>query len=142
SPREVYRQPRNRFVAEFVGTNNIFHGEVTQRLGAAVRIRTAAGAFDVRANGQAFQRGDAATFVICADRIATSFEGGVGANKVTAWLRGEEFVGSVVTLFLELSDGSELKIQKQESQLATINPKLGDSMTAFWDASEAFLLPE
>ena len=28
APREVYRNPANRFVAEFVGTNNIISGSV------------------------------------------------------------------------------------------------------------------
>ena len=39
SPREVYRNPANRFVAEFVGTNNILTGRVAGPGGGANRDR-------------------------------------------------------------------------------------------------------
>ena len=37
APREVYRAPANRFVAEFVGTNNIIEGRVRRADGGAHR---------------------------------------------------------------------------------------------------------
>jgi spermidine/putrescine transport system ATP-binding protein len=68
--------------------------------------------------------------------------GDLRENRVSGRLRGQEFVGSVVTLFLELEDGSEFRIQKQEHQLAKIDAKLGEPLTASWSAAEAFLLPD
>ena len=35
----------------------------------------------------------------------------------------EEFIGSVVTLFLEMPDGSEFKVQVQERELADMDLK-------------------
>src|SRR5262249_7353705 len=102
SPREVYRQPRNRFVAEFVWTNNIFAGQVVGTDGNLVSVATGAGTFTVGADGSRACPGEAATFVICADRVVTSFEGELRENQVAGRLRGQEFIGSVVTLFLEL----------------------------------------
>jgi spermidine/putrescine transport system ATP-binding protein len=143
SPREVYREPRNRFVAEFVGTNNIFSGEIDSVDGERAAVRTPAGTFTVATNGRRSPSvGEPATFVVCADRISTSFEDGAGENRVRGVLRGQEFVGSVVTLFLELEDGSEFRIQKQEHQLARIEAGLGDSLDASWGVAEAYLLPE
>ena len=63
-------------------------------------------------------------------------------NRVSGRLRGQEFVGSVVTLFLELEDGSGFRIQKQEHQLVKIETELGDPLTASWNAADAFLLPD
>jgi spermidine/putrescine transport system ATP-binding protein len=142
SPREVYREPRNRFVAEFVGTNNIFSGQVVGTDGNLVSVATGTGTFTIDANGREPSPGDPATFVICADRIATSFEGELRENRVSGRLRGQEFVGSVVTLFLELEDGSGFRIQKQEHQLVKIETELGDPLTASWKAADAFLLPD
>jgi hypothetical protein len=47
-------------------------------------------------------------------------------NRVEDVLCGQEFVGSVVTLLLELPDGSEFRIQKQEREDTT---QLGERIT-------------
>ena len=142
SPREVYREPRNRFVAEFVGTNNIFEGTVTEVGSDRVAVETSTGRYAVAAGGRRPSVGEPVTFVICADRVSTEAEGALEENRVSGTLRGQEFVGSVVTLFLELADGSEFRIQMQEHQLAKIATKLGERMDASWTTSAAFLLAE
>jgi spermidine/putrescine transport system ATP-binding protein len=142
APHEVYRRPRDRFVAEFVGTNNIFTGQVSEVEGNRVTVSTPTGAFSVdAANGQ-HAVGEAATFVIAADRIRTAFEGGLAQNRVAGKLTGQEFIGAVATLFLVLDDGSEFRIQKQERQLARIETRLGERLEASWEPTEAFLLPK
>jgi ABC-type Fe3+/spermidine/putrescine transport system ATPase subunit len=42
-PRELYERPRTRFVADFVGTNNLLPGEVVAAAGEGLRVRTALG---------------------------------------------------------------------------------------------------
>ena len=42
-PRELYERPRTRFVADFVGTNNLVPGEVSGRRGDTVLVTTALG---------------------------------------------------------------------------------------------------
>ena len=57
TPAELYSRPRTRFVAEFVGSANVLHGEIARRHGgaAAVMIRPelvrVGGAADARASG-------------------------------------------------------------------------------------------
>jgi spermidine/putrescine transport system ATP-binding protein len=141
SPQEVYRRPGNNFVAEFVGTNNIFRGRVSAVDTDRVTVATPTGTYSVESHdGKRPSIGDEVTFVICADRIVTSFEGEPRENQVTGTLRGQEFVGAVVTFFLELEDGSEFRIQKQESQSRQIVTKLGETLAASWESGEAFLL--
>jgi thiamine transport system ATP-binding protein len=48
TPREVYRAPRTRFVASFVGENNLFEGEVAGRAGDALRVTVRDAEFRVR----------------------------------------------------------------------------------------------
>jgi len=43
-PKELYERPRTRFVAEFVGINNLVPGEVAERRGEELVVRTALGA--------------------------------------------------------------------------------------------------
>jgi spermidine/putrescine transport system ATP-binding protein len=40
SPRELYDEPRNRYVADFVGKTNFFSGKVTELNGSRVTIKT------------------------------------------------------------------------------------------------------
>ena len=142
SPQEVYRAPQNRFVAEFVGTNNIFSGSVSAADGNLVRVATPTGVFLVSVqNGFTPSVGDDATFLIAADRIRAGFEGELDENAVEGKLTGQEFIGAVVTLFLKLEDGSEFRIQKQEHQMARMSTQLGDTLAASWNSQAAYLLP-
>jgi spermidine/putrescine transport system ATP-binding protein len=141
SPQEVYRRPTNRFVAEFVGTNNIFSGEVTAVDGRTIQVRTPTGEFRLEGHDVIPAVGEQATFVIAADRLKTSFEGALAENRVSGRLAGQEFVGAIATLFVELDDGTEFRIQKQEHQMAQIETKLGEHLEASWDADAAYLLP-
>lgn len=43
TPSEIYEDPQNRFVADFIGETNFFDGEVTELLGDKARIRSALG---------------------------------------------------------------------------------------------------
>jgi spermidine/putrescine transport system ATP-binding protein len=142
SPHEVYRAPQNRFVAEFVGTNNIFSGKVTAVDGGRISISTPAGVFSVGAqDGRLPSVGEDATFVISADRIRTAFEGELAENRIEGRLNGQEVIGAVATLFLELDDGSEFRIQKQEHQMSRMSTGLGERLAASWDSRDAYLLP-
>jgi spermidine/putrescine transport system ATP-binding protein len=140
-PQEVYRRPLNRFVAEFVGTNNILSGTVKTVEADRVTVATSTGDFAVHAANGVPAVGEPVTFIIAADRITTAAEGELLENRVGGQLRGEEFVGAVATLFLELDDGTEFRIQKQEHQLARMSASLGDHVQASWDSTAAFLLP-
>ena len=42
-PKELYERPRTRFVADFVGTNNLVPGRVSGRAGAELMVDTAVG---------------------------------------------------------------------------------------------------
>ena len=142
SPRDIYRQPENRFVAEFVGANSILSGEVIAVDPDEVTIKTSLSSFTVRTpDGRSPRISERASFVLYADRIATEFDDLAHANRAVGVLRGREFVGATLTFFLELEDGTELKIQKPEFESARIQVELGEPLSVSWDSSAAYLLP-
>jgi spermidine/putrescine transport system ATP-binding protein len=61
-------------------------------------------------------------------------------NRVTGILRGIEFVGTLVTFLLELENGTEFRIQKQEHQMQKIPTKLGVTLIGSWRPEDAYLL--
>ncbi|MEO1458159.1 MAG: ABC transporter ATP-binding protein [Pseudomonadota bacterium] len=139
-PRDIYRAPANRFVAEFVGANNILSGRVTDT-GAGLAVEGAAGRFRI-AEGMA-GTGEAVSFVVAADRMQLLPDPAAppGENTIPATLISEEFVGSVVTLFLEGADGAEYKVQVQERALAALDTAPGAAFHLSWAAEHAHLLP-
>ena len=142
-PRDIYRAPANRFVAEFVGRNNILTGNVTAVSGTTVTIATPAGTFAVGAEGAALPEiGETASFVIAADLVHFSPDPMDEENSIECSLISEEFVGSVMTLFLESKDGTEFKVQTQERVLANIDLKTTGRFHLGWSAASAHLLGE
>eukprot|EP00494_Astrolonche_serrata_P011262 UN11340 len=124
APREIHRAPTNTFVAEFVGRNNILSGDITALQSTSLRVQTAVGEFVLpREAGDNAAQGTRLTFVVAADRVALTHEKPTAENALQCRLISEEFIGSVVTLFLESDDGTELKAQIQQRELDNINPE-------------------
>ena len=130
--REIYRAPANRFVAEFVGRNNIFSGT---SLGGG-RVETPAGVFEIATAAPA---GTAQTFVVAADLMTVS-PIPAAKNNIAAQFISEEFVGSMVTLFLEAPGGIEFKVQAQERALEKIGRHAGETLHLSFPADKAHVL--
>ena len=131
-PREIYRTPENRFVAEFVGRNNILAG--TSRGDA---IETPLGVFPAAGLPAA---GNRATLVVAADLVEigrTPSEGAIPCSLIS-----EEFVGATVTLFLEAKDGTELKVQLPERALGDLDPHAGGDFHLSWPTDAGHVLVE
>ncbi|MEM9427158.1 MAG: ABC transporter ATP-binding protein [Pseudomonadota bacterium] len=135
TPREVYRAPRTRFVAEFVGRNNILPGTVKASDAGQVTVETALGTFATPGEAPV---GAPASIVIAGDMMQV----GPGENSVEATVISEEFVGSIVTAFLEAADGTELKVQVQERALANLDLSAGTKVTLHWATEDGHLLLE
>ena len=121
--------------------NNIFSGEVKEIVRGSARIATSAGEFVVGdVSGSERRAGTPATFLISADRVMIADEGDACTNRVTGTLRGVDFVGTLVTFLLELENGTEFRIQKQEHQMQKIPTKLGEALIGSWRPEDAYLL--
>lgn len=141
-PQDVYREPANSFVAEFMGMNNIISGTVSGRADGKARIDGPLGSFTVPTKSTIAER-DKASFVIAADRISLSSSptGETGAEGVTGSVIGIEFVGSTQTIFFDVK-GHEFRVQKQQHEIDALDLAPGKELTLNWQAQHAWLLPE
>ena len=57
-PREIYDNPNNRFVAEFIGTSNFLHGTVRERRGDQYEVMTVGGPLSLSSQAQVPQGSD------------------------------------------------------------------------------------
>lgn len=145
TPREIFRQPRTRYVAEFVGGSTVFAGEVVDVDGELVTIRSSLGTFTVPAGAEPPVVGDQVEFALHADQVTLEPGRGSAArgseNRVTGTLFAVEFVGSTVQFLVELEDGTELQIHTGEKDSNEFAVDLGSRVSASWTATAAYLLP-
>jgi spermidine/putrescine transport system ATP-binding protein len=140
-PALIYGSPRTRFVAQFVGTNNIFDGPVVTSDGGRASVRTPAGDLLVAANGDARGR-ERLSFVVRADRLRWLEENASADNELDAVVRAIEYTGSLSTISLSLPSGGLLKMEQHESLLRHRAPRHGETLRVGWDADDGFVLPE
>lgn len=150
TPREVYDRPANRFVAEFVGTNNLLPGTVERADGRRLRISTKVGGFESEAEGnRAFDVGDSVYLVVSADRIRLRVVGSAGAdgrtdspdgaaNRLSGRFVSEQFIGAVVTLYLDVGQQSDLRVQLLQRDWDQLRREQSGSLQAEWSAADCF----
>lgn len=143
SPREIYRAPHNRFVAEFLGAANIFSGKVVQKSDSALTVETPHGKFTIEPSEQKpLTKGDNVIFTVGAEHVSLSAEPKkAGKNAVKATVIGEEFVGASATIFLDLGNDIEIQAQKAHDELQGLDLRAGSVLYASWDASSCHILP-
>ena len=138
--RQVYRAPANRFVAEFVGTNNILRGTVESVEGGRARVATPVGLLTAAGRAK-LQPGDAVDYVVGADTVSLVSAATDGIeNRVACTMVSEQFIGSVVTVYAEAANGAEFRMQKRQHELSTADLEPGRPLELGWPAESAFLL--
>lgn len=143
TPHEIYRKPQTRFVAEFVGANNVVSGVVGAISGDRAMVTTVEGDFNVQIpTGRRLEVGDDVVFVISADRISIDGAPGANGNQVEGKVSSTEFTGSMATLFVELGQGTEFQVQKPSSRADQTNTAMGSRIKLSWASKDIYLLPD
>ena len=128
-PQEIFRGPKSRFVAEFVGRNNILSGPVRGGV-----METAQGPIPVTASD------GKAEIVIAADRVTVTRERPSAGPAISAAFLSEEFAGTGIICYFETQDGAEWKAQVSEGQLADLRLESGQSCWLSWNPSGAHVI--
>ncbi len=140
SAKGIYRNPATRFVAEFVGANNILTGTVIAA-DELIEIETPAGRFKCAENSDhTWSIGDTTSLVISADLIRLSTSAVNETNEMECRFISEEFVGSIVTVLAETPDGADFRIQLQQRELSELDLNVGATIYVRWDSHDAHLL--
>jgi len=131
-PRELYRRPESRFVAEFLGENNVFDAEVIdgpsrpagETEGSTVRVR----GHEFRLPPVEMSSGGHPTFCV---RPAV-FERGAGENRLAGTVLDSEFLGETTRVHLEW-EGRRVVV-------ALDDPPGTDEVTVGFDPGDAWVL--
>jgi ABC-type Fe3+/spermidine/putrescine transport system ATPase subunit len=139
TPVELYERPATLFVADFIGTNNLVAGTVTEVAGGLAALATRAGVLRGVAMGT-LAPGARAVAAIRPENL--TLEDGAGDADVT--LRGRvviaQYLGSLMRYELDVGEGTALRVDlgdpKRHRRFAP-----GDLVTVGFRSSSAQIFP-
>jgi len=106
-PRELYERPGTRFVADFVGTNNLVPGTVKGQDGETLYVETALGPIRARAAGAAAP-GQPCVLAVRPENIAVGGPAGDG-NRLSGRIVLASYLGNTLRYDVEAAGGIMLK---------------------------------
>jgi ABC-type Fe3+/spermidine/putrescine transport system ATPase subunit len=114
TPRDLYQRPTNRFVADFIGVNNLIDGTVREidGSGARVLVDTAVGALRAQAGGN-LGSGDKCVLCVRPENVEI---GGLSAdeNAVRGKISFAAYLGSTLRYDVELGAGVTFKADDRD----------------------------
>ncbi|TNC14494.1 ABC transporter ATP-binding protein [Methylobacterium terricola] len=136
TPREIYQRPATRFVAEFIGSTNLFPG----RIEAGGRFVTAGGeSFAMPREGR---RDGASTFAVRPEQIRLT-KGATGEGDgfgVPATVSGIVYRGALTEIVVQTASGAPLVAHLQnDGRDGEVRLEPGDVVVASWPAGAAML---
>ncbi|MGE0580100.1 MAG: ABC transporter ATP-binding protein [Reyranella sp.] len=139
-PEEIYTKPKTHFVAEFVGSNNIFDGKVVEVAGGLIKVQCADTIISAAAGERPPGKGSTVSLVVQADKVRSRPAGAAAENSLRAVLSGREFTGSQVIYHLETVAGVEVKMVAQEPFSQTERAGINTTMQLYWSPTDTVVL--
>jgi spermidine/putrescine ABC transporter ATP-binding subunit len=137
TPQEIYSRPASRFVAQFIGSSNLFEAKASSSNASGTELRTASG---LRLVASAVA-GPAAsvTLLVRPERVRMLPAGGAGANLFPAEIRGRTYLGDEAQ-FDVLVDGKEIMLVACKLSGDEI-PDTGQKLFVRIEPTDVFVLP-
>ncbi|MCH8813579.1 MAG: ABC transporter ATP-binding protein [Chloroflexi bacterium] len=148
SGTDLTDHPGGRFVADFVGQNNVVDGTVVSNDGSNVQVRCPLGSVWGRVLSSEKQLTGPVAYAISADRMRlasseadASKEGETGAaadspNIIKGVVRGEEYRGVWTTIVVEVN-GTMIRASVPSEE----RPSLGEPVALSWSSEDAMVIP-
>ena len=147
TPAEVFARPKTRFVAGFVGQNNLMDATPTEATDDGLhRVRTALGEFLARGSGgDPVVLEEPATLIVRADALRRVTPQQT-PNHFKGTIAGARYSGTTVTFLVKAADGTEYRMEEpeslshEESRNGGDRLRIGDEVLVGWDADHAYLM--
>jgi spermidine/putrescine transport system ATP-binding protein len=145
TPANIYSQPVNRFVADFIGDINMMNALVDSREDKLIRLSVAGlGAIVAPAHVET-KAGQTGAFAIRPEQVLIGAEEELAnlANRFAGTVRDFLYVGDVTTYKVELANGTLIQalLPNTASGRARFF-EMGDSVTVAWPAEAGMFLHE
>jgi spermidine/putrescine transport system ATP-binding protein len=146
TPMEVYHHPANRFVANFIGESNFFHGKVCDIAAGQISVDVPGFARPVRAIiEQPVDKGEMVTVMVRPERMVWRTRTDDSLDNIAeAVARKVAFLGMYTQIVVELADGSLGTVhQTGEKETDNVSQSLiGQRIYIGWKIQEGQVLPD
>ncbi len=122
SPQDLYEEPANAFVADFLGVSNLMDAVIAGPSGAGVQVRLSE-SFSVEAlRGDITARGEVKV-VIRPERVGVEPAGSTGQNRIPGLITNVVYLGSGLQLAIQLASGHAI---------TALVPNTGEDVVSAW----------
>ena len=138
--REIAEAPRTRFVADFIGNNNLFDGVIKSRSGSIVFVESGDKIYYVKAPDYMsdIRVGQEVTFSVRADLMHTGDNGDM-ANNIEGVYVNTEYLGTLETDVFEIAPQQYVSVEQHRKLSDTVRT-YGDREIVSWGAEAGILL--
>jgi len=143
TPSEIYSQPRDLFVAQFIGRGNFLKARVEASSEREALIRLAAGvSFNIiRAQVQArLERGEDVRCLIRPEHFTLTAAAETKAIALDAIVVDRVFVGEAIEISAALSNGERVTARRTAREAGAVED--GQKVKLFWDPADCYILNE
>jgi spermidine/putrescine transport system ATP-binding protein len=145
APREIYENPANRFVAQFVGDSNLLEGAVIRRVDAdRAEIRIENRTFALRA-GPAIRPGAAVHIVLRPEdlRVESLPEGADAGSRLRGVIQDKIYKGVTLDTLIRLDSGALIRASEFfDADDPSFDYELGERVAVGWVADWETVLPD
>ncbi len=143
TPAELYEQPRNKFVADFIGKVNLLDAAIIKQKGDTKTCDAKGiGKFDMQSEKACSSE---ATIAVRPEKLklSTAEPKGAGLVKVKVAIRDVAYYGDTSHVIADTVDGKELEINVQnDSRTGGAGVERGQKMWVHFNPHDALLLTE
>ncbi len=144
TPRELYRKPDTRFVAEFLGETNLIEAKQTGEVGQAAAYAVEAGGFTgpVIQNGQAQTKSEQNLLSVRPEAIRLRRSG--EPNTLPGKLLETTYLGETAQHLVEIKGCPPIKIAEMNpfGSASTVHPNVGDDVHVEFIADDIVLIAD
>ena len=141
-PQQVYNEPVNHFVADFLGHSNFIRGEIVDVSDQRLDVKIETGDVLFADNKGAFSKGDRVELVVRAQRFDVfdedGFEPVAGMNHFQGRIKDRSYMGGEVSYFIELGGDREIHAI---SMMRTRLYKIGEQVSVQVAPHHCHLIP-
>jgi putrescine transport system ATP-binding protein len=138
-PREIYEFPSTRFVADFIGSANLFEGEILRGRPNRMGCADVAGELAI-ANGN-LAEGARCWLAVRPEKIGLVQPPAAPAMALHGKVTGLAYFGSQSVYMVELPSGRTLRVAETiQNRLLPPTFAVGDAVAAFWDVDAGIVL--
>jgi putrescine transport system ATP-binding protein len=142
TPREVYESPNSRFVADFIGSVNLFDGRVVAAGEGWAEVALDDGTVLRAAASEAVAPGGAAAVAVRPEKLSlAAAPGGEGENELHGTVRATAYLGDSSVYHVELPSGQVVRasVANAARRGASVLAR-GDAVRLGFDADSALVL--